>query len=157
MEIKNVISDVVKIREFISDNFSETYVSRAEQLEDNHSVYGYKFNKALNKADITYSLFGLPIDSMYAYTNDQDGSCLYLVLQTGNSAMESLVNGFGKPLNVDEDDYQNGDFDFLHWKLNGFNILLGDDFAQTPTLKQRGLMMISNIDIKDLRSEERLQ
>ncbi len=157
MEIEKVISNEIDIRGFIKNNFSETYVSLADQLAQNHSLYGYKFNRVLNSLRVPYSIFGLPIDRVYAYVDGQNVSSLYLVLNTGSSGLDSLAKGLGMPRNVNQESLDSGDFDLLYWKTNGFNIFLGDDFYPGASFKQRGILIISNTDIRNLHSKERLR
>ena len=69
----------------------------------------------LNDKNKVYSLYGLPIIDLYAYSETSDNVCLYILMNLNSKKLFMLKDRIGYPENVIPEDFASGDFDFLTW------------------------------------------
>ncbi|SFF07408.1 hypothetical protein SAMN05518672_11576 [Chitinophaga sp. CF118] len=158
MELENIIDSQDKMVNFISTNFFDHNISNQELAINNHSMFSYKFNRALTLPFIDYTLFGLKINDQFAYQINNDKFCLYLLMDIDKDALDIVVNRLGHPANVTSEDYETGDFDFLAWHKKGIDLTIMKDRMSTmrEPEKLKINLLITNMDYRDLISTEKI-
>lgn len=158
MELENIIDSQDKVVDFIASNFFDHTISGQELAINNHSMFSYKFNRALALPFIDYTLFGLNINNQYAYQISNDKFCLYLLMDVNKDSLDIVVNKLGTPSNITFEDYEMGDFDFLVWHKKGIDLTIIKDrmaIMREPE-KLKINLLITNMDYREIINTEKI-
>lgn len=150
VELKDIIINKADFTSFIQNEFIP--FNNHDVINDsiNHVIGIYKFNYTLKYPERQYSLMGNSITQIFAYLQNNRKTCIYILIKINSKYQtDSLINLFGHPWNVLEQDYLSGDFDMLLWKKNEYEISLMRNFDK-ENIK---LLKITNISTEDLLNQ----
>lgn len=149
MDLKDIIFDASTAIKFIDLNFKTAIYDQTDLLLSNHSMALNKFNRELKDTGNDYKLFNLPINNLYAYKEDKNGFCLYILMDFDRAKLATLLKEMGLPINVPGEDIISGEFDFLFWKKSDLNYdLMRDRFGDCANNSdgQKVVFKLTNLD-----------
>lgn len=158
MDLDKTITNPKSILDLIASEFFEYEISDIEKLENGHPLFSYQVNKAALQNGKRYTLFGKPVNNLYAYTRDENSFCLYIAMKIDKVSLDNIIEHFGFPENIEKGDYETGDFDFLAWHWMNLEALLTKD--RTGIIQEFGIinaiLLITNMKYSESFSSERI-
>lgn len=153
MDLKDQIFELENLKTFIAHDFTPVSHTKFELRQNNHPVELYKFNREWKPNYLSLSLIDIAITNLYAYWQDDEHVCLYLLLPINNrKELDRLSDLIGRPWNVTEEDYKNGDFGSLMWQKNDLEIVLTKNFDYSNP-QGGNLIIITNIKLVELSND----
>ena len=153
IKLDETVNSLQNVKLFIKHEFKDFKATKNELLAVDHPLVTYKFNKVLSNGSHKFSLNGLPIKAIYAYDNNEKEVALYLFLDVSLAQVNLLINLFGSPWNVTDEDLKTGDYDVLLWDKQLYNINMLHDFVTGSPGNSRQLCIYSG-SLSDLANTD---
>ncbi|MEO3405476.1 hypothetical protein AAFN85_16315 [Mucilaginibacter sp. CAU 1740] len=147
--LENSVFSFRGLEDFIAQDFSPVSYSKSELRQANHPIELYRFNR-IYKNDLPLSLFGIAVKNIYAYRQNDDNLCLYLLLPVNSHRnIDRFCESLGRPWNVTEDDYRQRRYGSLMWQKEELEVVLMKNFDYSNP-ESTNLLIITNIKLSAL-------
>lgn len=153
IDLKDKLFEFENLKAFIAHDFIPVSHTKFELRQNNHPVELYKFNREWKPGYLPPALIGITITNIYAYWQDDEHVCLYILLPINNhKEIDRLSDLIGLPWNVTEEDYKSGDFGSLMWQKDNLEIVLTKNFDYSNP-QSGNLIIITNIKLAKLAND----
>ncbi|MGF1922834.1 MAG: hypothetical protein ACQUHE_01545 [Bacteroidia bacterium] len=149
MELNEIVVDSNKLSKFVRENFKPLVITKLKKTELDHPLLMLNFNRALKNTDIRFTAFGLNVDDIYVYMSDKGGFCTFLLMEILPYEFDNIVEKLGFPENMPKEDYLNGDYDFLVWSRNGFDVYVNKNHAGKDK-KNKYIVQLLNMQYEEI-------
>lgn len=147
IELSSIVTHEKETIRFVKNHFQD--VRALDDVEKVfHPMGSVKFNKELKENGIKYTIFGKPIDLLFAFYDEKESDkyAIYIILDIPRNELKMFSKIWGHPENVPTEDFVSGDFDSQIWRENGADVIVGRSFLYEYSADSQ-LIQISNIKL----------
>lgn len=158
MSLDKIVGNKTEALKFIDSEMISYDLPLSDKIKLNHSLLLYQFNKIKVQNRTGNAIFGLPVNSVFAFQKDAENFCIYLLIELDQHDLGIIAQNIGYANNVTQDDYQNGDFDFLSWHLHDMDAIIIKDRMSSGGQpgKSSFILCLTNMKMKDIVCSEKL-
>lgn len=150
MELGKLIFDKDLLKKFVTDEFEPAvYINKMEKTMSGHPLMSYNYNRTVKNKAIKFTLFGLPVDSVFVYKNDKSQFCTYIIMEIKSPDFDKFAEELGYPENTLKEEYDVRDFQFLYWNINGFGMFV-NKLHRYQEIKHRSIIQVMNMKLEEL-------
>ncbi|WEK18802.1 MAG: hypothetical protein P0Y49_18665 [Candidatus Pedobacter colombiensis] len=145
MDLSTIINDKTKAIQFINQNFTSN--EDQSPLSPFAPLFMYRINRIIKDKSISFNFYGIPSLTIDAYIKSKTEFTIYFSAKIKDMlGFNKITNQLGYPVNITVEDYDAGDFDFLNWRQDGFEIFASHLHREEANI----LFTIGNISFKEL-------
>lgn len=156
MELEPIVLDDNLLKQLVTKKFKPIVLTKMEKTASNHPLLLLNFNRGVIDERMSFSLLGLPIQNIYVFENDKSQFCTFLIIEIQRTEFDKFVQAWGYPENVLEKDYLVGDFDFLYWSKNGFEIFINRHHSSINK-KSKYIIQILNMNYREIMDLSKIE
>jgi len=158
MSLDKIAGSKTEALKFIDAEMMSYDLPLSDKINLNHPLLLYQFNriKAQNRTENT--IYGLPVNGVFALKKDSENFCIYLLIELDQNDLGTIAQSVGYADNVTREDFQNGDFDFLSWHLQDMDAIIMKDTMSIGgrPAKSNFILCLTNMKMKDIVNSEKL-
>jgi hypothetical protein len=150
MELGKLIFDKDLLKKFVTAEFEPAvYISIMDRVKSGHPLMSYNYNRTVKNKVMKFTLFGLPVDSVFVFKNHKSQFCTYIIMEIKSPDFDKFAEELGYPENTLKEEYDVRDFQFLYWNINGFGMFV-NKLYRYQEIKCRYIIQVTNMKLEEL-------